>query len=426
MRKTILNKSLWGTVLVYMLLATNACTKKDDVTPEDEKPCVPTQTVTEGKFVLAVRSNGANKSTTDYLMDVDGVMDCEISIVGKGKELPTYHWYRQTGKYLTTVTSSNTNVAEVFKLGAGKTLESHGKFSLPKAVLFHTINETEFLAINIPFLAAPHEATIYTVDAEKADVVNQKTFNVFTPTNGSAEQALFSGMALRGNKLYLPFIPIADNKFNSTTTDTAYVAIYSYPDMVYQGRILDARTGPIGAYASDGYIFNTENDDLYTVSTTCIRNGFIQETKPSGILRIKAGEDRFDSTYFFNVEATTGYKINATYYLGGGKVLASIYTTTGHNVTDHRWKWDNCRLAVLDLNAKTVNYIAGVPVHFGGPTVMYSNHLEVYNGKVYIKITIPGTDGGIYIYEVDPVALTAKRGAKIKGDEVFGFFHLKN
>ena len=202
------------------------------------------------------------------------------------------------------------------------------------------------------------------------------------------------------------------------------MAIYSYPGLEYQGVIRDERTGPIGAYAAQGHIFTTENNDIYTVSSCAIASGFPEATRPSGILRIKAGEDTFDPTYFFDVEAATGgYKLNNAAYIGNNKVLVSIYSFLNETVDD-KWTRRDCKLAIVDVVAKTVNYIAGVPVHYGGPDGMFPNQfIQEPNGKVYIKIT---NAEGMFIYEVDPATNTGVKGVELKDSKtVRGIFNLK-
>lgn len=411
MKKQLL---LWGIGLTYAALFLTSCREKKDDTPG---------VASTGAYVLSVRSEGSSSVSTEYLTNVDNVKSGEISIVGKGIEQTNYHHYQQTGKYLTTITYTDVNTGTIYKMNENKQLVQHKKFTIDRLHLFHPISDVEFLAINIPFKVQDQNfGTIFRVNAETGSVIMQGKVNLYTPTNHSGEQAVFSGMALRGNKLYLPFFHISDGKFNSTYTDTAYVAIYSWPDLTYEKRIVDSRTGFIGSYCAAGHIFTTENDDIYTVSPCSFSTGASQETKQSGILRIKAGQTEFDKDYFVNIEELSGgYKINSAYYLGNNKMLASIFTT--HHTIADRWARADVKLAIIDIAAKTLNYVNGVPVHYGGVTGMYPNHFMIDNeGKLQIKIK---SAEGLYMYEVDPNTYTGIRGAKIIGQDVMHVANLK-
>ncbi len=403
----------WGMgITAASLLFISSCREKEKVETKE----------TKGDYVVAVRSQGSSNVATDYLVSSDNLMSGELSIVGNGVELTGYHFYQQTGKYLTTITYTDVNVGTIYKVNEEKKLVEHRKFTIDRLHLFQDISSTEFLAVNIPFKVAGNDyGTFYHVNAETGTVILKGKVNLYEPMKGTEEQAVFSGMTLRGDKLFVPFFPIADGSFNSTYTDTAYVAVYSWPGLTYEKRITDSRTGPIGSYASQGHIFTTESNDIYTVSPCSYSTGASQETRPSGILRIKAGETEFDKDYFLNIEELSGgFKVCNTFYLGGNKVLASIFTAK--HTFDDRWAREDVKLAIIDLASKNLTYVTGVPVHYGGPTGMYNNHFMVDNGKVYIKID---SAEGIYMYEVDPNTYTGVRGAKITGNDIFGVFNLK-
>lgn len=408
MRKLYLNLIL-GAITAASLISFTSCKKTEGGGQQ-----------TTGDYVLAIRSEGDAEVSSDYLVTTDSLMDGKISIRGNGIEQSGYHFYQQTGKYLTTITYTDANVATVYKMNDSKELVEHIKFSIEQLHLMHPISETEFITMNIP-RGGSENATFYVVNAETGVTIKEKATSVYTPTNGSGEQAYFSGMTLRDDKLYVSFFQILDNTFASTQTDSAYVAIYSWPELEYQKTITDPRTGPAGAYAAEGHVFTTETNDIYTMSPCAIAAGAPQETRPSGILRINNGEEEFDDSYFFNIEeATGGYKLCNASYLGNNKVLASIFSFKEHTADD-LWSRRDVKLAIIDVVAQTVNYIDGIPVHYGGPTGAFPNQYIEDNGKVYIKIT---TDSGINIYEVDPNTYTAKKGAEIDGAAVYGFFNL--
>jgi hypothetical protein len=217
--------------------------------------------------------------------------------------------------------------------------------------------------------------------------------------------------------VYAPFFQIKNNTFESAFADSAYIAVYSYPDMKLEKVMKDGRTGTVGAYATNNAMSITENGDIYTYSPTAIASGIAPTAKPSGILRIKNGTTEFDPGYFFNIEEVSGgYKIASMLYVGNGKALAQIYSFKNHVAAD-KWTTRDCRMAVLDLNAKTISYIDDVPLHIGG--FQYKSIIE--GGNVYAQIK---NANGVYIYRIDIAALKAYKGAQIQGKAVMGFFKM--
>ena len=142
-------------------------------------------------------------------------------------------------------------------------------------------------------------------------------------------------------------------------------------------------------------------------------------SKPSGILRIRAGSTAFDPDYFFDIEAATGGgKIFWFDHIGGNKAIARILTDdSGGLWTAYGRDVFNQKLVIIDLAAQTVTDVANVPLH----AKRYSSPVTVKDGKVYVSIE---TASEAYVYQVDIDAATATRGAKINGKTIKGFYFL--
>ena len=77
------------------------------------------------------------------------------------------------------------------------------------------------------------------------------------------------------------------------------------------------------------------------------------------------------------------------------------------------------KCCIIDLNNKTVRDIKEIPVHNGDGGRRFAALVD--GGYVYRPVT---TSEGTYIYQVDPQAATAVRGAKVSTTFVGGFFRL--
>jgi hypothetical protein len=115
-----------------------------DVDPEVIKE-VPSKS-----YTLAIRSDGGGQVSTDYLVMEDSLKSGDISLVGRGIEQSGYHFYQQTGPYLTAVTYTDANVATVYKLTEELELEEHIQFNIGRTHLFHPVDDQNFIAMNIP------------------------------------------------------------------------------------------------------------------------------------------------------------------------------------------------------------------------------------------------------------------------------------
>ena len=138
------------------------------------------------------------------------------------------------------------------------------------------------------------------------------------------------------------------------------------------------------------------------------------------ILKINAGETAFDEEYFFNVEET-GYRVLGGAYVGDGKVVARVISTERDDVAT-AWAAFSVmtqpinNIAILDLNAKTLEIVDDVPLHGG----QYLTPFLIEEGKVWVSITTSPTDS--FLYLVDPATASATKGARIEGSEIQSFF----
>ena len=232
-------------------------------------------------------------------------------------------------------------------------------------------------------------------------------------------------LQVRGDRLFIPFHKLdAKGFFTTPRADSAYVAVYSYPDVesAPEKIIADGRTSNIGVNGATTGLIETESGDLYSFSSGAEMAGFSPaSTKPSGILRIPAGSTDFDPDYFFDVEAATGgEKLFWMDYVGGDKAIARLLTH------DDGGPWAafgrsvfNQRLVILDLVEQTVTPVENVPLH----AKRYTSPVEVHEGTVLVSIE---TADEAHVYEVDIASATATQGARIDGKTIKGFYRLGN
>lgn len=359
---------------------------------------------------------------TEYLITKDNIMEGEISAEGIGIEQTGWQFYYPVGKTLFVSGYSEDNQCVAYtKNETG--IAKKGGFIFENALeMFGSSNDgSTFLGMEIP-RAGFGDRKLYVVDVNSAQVTNIVGTKIFESESDSTV-AWPTALQVRGDKLFVPFQKLdALGYFLTKSPDSAFVAVYSYPNVGTQPEkiISDPRTSNIGVNGATTGLIETESGDLYSFSCGAVMAGFSPaSTKPSGILRIPAGSTDFDPTYFFNIEAETGGgKIFWFDYVGGGKAIARILTHDNGAVWEAYGRTVfNQKLVIIDLAAQTVTDVANVPLH----AKRYSSPVTVENGKLFVSIE---TAAEAYVYQIDVASATATRGAKINGKTIKGFYKL--
>ena len=219
-----------------------------------------------------------------------------------------------------------------------------------------------------------------------------------------AASTFYLGSAVSGTKLFWGV-----HYFNSAfdpLTDSAYVAVIDLPTGKVDKLLADGRTAAVfNSGQSVSSFYKDVNGDVYVQG-----NG--TDRSPSGVLRIKNGETRFDAGYFFNLRAATGKDCMGLAGFDNG--LA--FTCRIEDPTDpYEFNGPNYKFYKLDLNARTsAGALPGLPLVFGSSsqllrrfddqTILFSvagaqqNSLWQYklaDGSVSKKMDVTGMPTGL-------------------------------
>jgi hypothetical protein len=375
----------------------------------------------ESGITMAFKSTGQNE--TEYIISKDNVMEGEISAVGTGIELTGWRFYYEVNNTLFASGYSEDNQCAAYVANENGEIEKKGGFIFENALeMFgHSDDGETLLAMEIP-RSGFEQRSLHFVDVNSGLVSKIVGTNIFESKTDSLI-AWPTALQVRGDKLFVPFHKLdALGYFTTPRADSAFVAVYSYPDVGAEPDtiITDDRTSNIGVNGATTGMIETENGDLYSFSCGASMAGFSPAaTKPSGILRINSGSTEFDQNYFFNIEeATGGGKLFWFDYVGGNKAIGRILTH------DNGAPWGafgretfNQKLVIIDLVNQTVTDVANVPLH----AKRYSSPLLVENGHAYVSIE---TADEAHVYRIDIENATGTKGAEIKGKTVKGFYKL--
>ena len=372
-------------------------------------------------ITMSLKTTGGDE--TEFIVNQDTITEGEISAIGTGIEQTGWRFFYPVGKTLFASGYSDDNKCIGYISNDMGQIVENGEFIFDNALeMFgHSDDNSTWLAMEIP-RAGFANRRLHFVDVSSVTVTEIVETKIFE----SREDSLIAwptALQVSGSKLFVPFHKLdAKGWFTTPDADAAYVAVYPYPNVTAEPEkiIMDTRTSNIGVNGATTGLIETDNGDLYSFSCGAEMAGFAPAaTKPSGILRIKAGTTEFDVDYFFNIEdATSGGKLFWFDYVGSNKAIARILTD------DEGGAWAaygrdvfNQKLVIIDLAAKTVTDVANVPLH----AKRYTSPVTVKDGKVFVSIE---TATEAYVYQVDIETATGTKGAKINGKTIKGFYEL--
>ena len=161
-------------------------------------------------------------------------------------------------------------------------------------------------------------------------------------------------------------------------------------------------------------IWRTESGDVYVFSPSYAKTMVDERqrtTLPAGVVRIAADGQKFDDTYYVNIEALAdGRSFLRTWYVGGSKFLMLMYDS----VLEPAKTMTATELAIFDAEAATLTPVSGLPAKSsisGFGSTPYAD-----GGKVYIPVTL--TDNYPAIYVIDTVTAVATKGLTVEATQI--------
>ncbi|WP_106522065.1 DUF4374 domain-containing protein [Taibaiella chishuiensis] len=373
-----------------------------------------------GRFIIAaVPTSTGSEGVADYLLTAENLESGTLSTEGNGLEQDgTYRYYTTSGtKFFSMLYGQgNPGAVTVYQLDKNGKMQKLTNFQSETVQSFAAVGKDILMVKEARKYATP-TSRWYRVSTESLTIVAEGQFNSAELAN-NGELAHFSWIEQVGNKVFAPFFSIKATDAGGWSTDypdSAWVAVYSYPDMTLEKVIKDNRTSSIGLYFTNG-LTKVENGDVYAFSpsNTIKINGTAQSfnsTKPSSIIRIKSGTTEFDQSYLFNIEAVAGGAYMTSWInVGKGVVVATL------NTSDKKSQWQVAnKLAVIDLVNKTFKWVTGAPDAAAITDFSMTNY-SAQDGKAYIGITT--SDKKSAVYKIDAGTATATRGLELVGGNI--------
>ena len=343
------------------------------------------------------------------------VMGDDYSIIARDKEYAVNRFttYGIYDKYIITTSTGN---------GSAEWADANGY--IPKMFLVSYLNtEAETYRSNVPdkkYLAENFLGNGEYVTLAGCQQRGKQLFAAAVPMGLSQ----YGAAADSGKWVKYPdLVKTEDGGSNSSSYKKGELQWTQYPDechiVIFDDETLTSKkiittdriSYACGRNKSQYYqtIWATENGDIYVLSPSYAKtmaDSRQQTTLPAGAVRIKAGEDDFDSSYYVDIEALSGGRsFLRSWYVGIGHMLLQMYdapfTPGGKAPTA-------LSLAILDVNEATLEFVEGLPETLSA----FGKAPFMENGFAYMPVTT--TDGYPAIYRIDPSTATAAKGAVIE------------
>ncbi|WP_257657773.1 DUF4374 domain-containing protein [Parapedobacter lycopersici] len=386
-----------------LAISLGACSKNDSIDNNTGK--------TKGSYIVAV-TPVATTGVADYLINAPSLDNGTISTAGNGLEQDgTYRYYvTHNNKFFSMLYGQgNPGAVTAYDLRDGS-LNKLTNFQTETVQAFAPADQDVLLIKNSRNLASP-VSHWYQVNTDQLLITGEGQFDS-EKLAGNGELAHISWIKQVGNKVFAPYFCIKatdEGGWDTDYPDSAWIAVFDYPEMTLNKVIRDNRTSNIGYYFEGGMALD-EQGDLYAFSASnTIKKQQFNSSKPSAIVRINAGTTAFDQNYYFNIEqASGGYSITGWVYVGNGNAIALMQAAADKS----QWGGGN-RLASINLVNKTFEWVTGAPQPAEITSVTTNNYTPLDGKTAYIGITT--ADSKSVVYNVNAATATATPGLQVEG-----------
>ncbi len=250
-------------------------------------------------------------------------------------------------------------------------------------------------------------STLYSIDSK--DMLEEGESGYIT------DIAEYEGYMIAGAR------SINSSSFTSDYLNNTYVVVFNSDYSIKQVIKDEGRTGFVaGQKYSQGLtgLEVVDDGDLYVFSSGQT-NYVVAESLiiPSGILKINAGDFEFDEDYFYNItEASGGYNLFRSYYMGGTTFVLSMYPGKGSDAT---FGVDADRFAVVDVATESFSWVSNFPTASGiedDPFYVGEPFIDSDNNQLVVPVIT--SDNENYLYTINPETSIATMGAKVVAEGV--------
>ena len=365
--------------LAATALLLGACSKGQT---DDGRPAVATN--------YAVSTvGGAYPSQTTYIQGLPDLNATALDTKNATEQASfSAMWNYKQALYMSKFGAPATLTKYTFDPTTGRPVEA-GRLVVPGA---NTFSDVQFISETEAY-AAVGGGLARLVKFNPSTFVTTGEVSLAKAQKAGARNTYYLGSMVRDTKLFWGVY--YENSSFDPLTDSAHVAVIDLPTGRLEKIIADPRTGTVFSAGSIECFTKDANGDIYVQGDGTSR-------VPSGILRIKAGETRFDPSYFFNLKTATGKDCKGLYQFGNG--LA--FTARIEDPNDaYEFNGPNYRYYKLDLNARTSGgALPGLPLVYGSQSTL----MRKFDADNLLFSVNTKTQNSIYQYKLADGSISKK------------------
>ncbi|MEJ2904141.1 DUF4374 domain-containing protein [Pedobacter panaciterrae] len=258
------------------------------------------------------------------------------------------------------------------------------------------------------------QAKYVLIETGKMDLLSSGSLAIPQPS-GKLTSMSIGFVELRKNHFFVGYTYHQQlSSSNYTTSDTTYIAELGYPQMNLLKIDKDTRsTYPGGINTVQSYSFNDEHNNYYFMSCPGIALGNRPDL-PSGIFRIKAGDESLDKDYFINISSSLiNNHAYGMWYIGNNKaIIRSERKDLFKGLGDH-YSTAHFEFYLIDLAAARVIKKLNLPLDKG----TRRECIIVKDNMAYIAVNSSTQGNFIWIY--NPKTDDLKKGLELAGNTDF-------
>lgn len=457
------NKKLSSYLLCILAIAGSVMTSCDSNEEEviKDNDNNPAEETVKKSYVVAATVDG-----TSYLLTAESLDEGSISVRGNGTEVigGTY-WVFKNQKYLfgLVYNKGGNGTGASYYLDAANTIREKYTYEYNRITTYGIWGDNVITAStgNGSTDLADEDGNLPQVllfNYLNADDGSQSSASVNAENFlGNGEKVHLAGMVEANGKLYTSVIPggmslygikrwpecvtdpglivTADGGSSSSSYTAGTIPSTQYPDKayiaIYSGNSFNntpviAETDKIGyacgRYRSQYYqtIWAADNGDVYVFSSgygrTAVSSDDLKKVEgqlPSGVMRIKAGETKFDDSYYVNLEEIgKKHALFRCWHISDDYFLLQMYNGGLEEMLKGRTA-DMSQLAIFKGEDKSITPVTGLPTDLAG----FGGEPFGENGKMYIAVSVTGGDYPAF-YKIDAKTGVATKGLTVEADEL--------
>ena len=400
-------RKITGLLPLFALMIMFSCSSDDDNTTPDPTPATPDPVAGPSKYFLALSLPTIESYPFHVLSSIDegtAHIDQSQEIPGLPNNVPVT---TQSG-FIFLNSAEKLTKYSVDEEGILVDEGSAPNLGISGGPVFEFLNEDELMISTGPREAKDGKFQYQIISTATMTEISKGTITLPTDENSNA---IPSAYILKEGKIFVPYI---HSNAEYKAYDEAPVAIFDAETMEYEKTIYDDRTASLAYSVVSSHGFSEEGDLYITSCNSSYWGG--NESLPSGILRIKAGEDDFDEDYFFNLtEKFEGNHTGGMLYVGNKKAIVQVFRSDLiQEFRDYQGDFV-IEYHLVDLETKEVEQL-DVPLS-KYPRKALS---LLKNGKAVIVANTENEGNALYIF--DPATQEVTKGLTYEGAEFINAF----